>query len=239
VRPTPSLVSRKQEKKELIILGAGGTSRSIAGAIEAINRRRQQWRLLGYLDDDPSKQGLKISGFPVLGTLDSARKYPSCQFIIGAGNPGQPLIRQQIVERIRLDSKLSFATITHPSTDVSRRASVGIGTAILQNAVIECDATIGNHVLITQGVCIGHDAAIGDFATIAPGVIVSGYARVGPGAYLGAGSVIKEGITVGEGAVIGMGSVVIRDVSAHTTVVGNPARLIVEHGTASTKGMSV
>jgi acetyltransferase-like isoleucine patch superfamily enzyme len=93
-------------------------------------------------------------------------------------------------------------------------------------------------VIITQGTCIGHDAAIGDFSTIAPGVIVSGYVRVGSGTYLGAGSIIKEGVTVGEGAVIGMGSVVIRDVSAHTTVVGNPARLLAERGTTSTKGMS-
>jgi maltose O-acetyltransferase len=45
---------------------------------------------------------------------------------------------------------------------------------------------------------------------------------------LGAASAYHPGVTVGDDAVVGMGAVVIRNVEAGTTVVGNPARLIVK-----------
>lgn len=44
------------------------------------------------------------------------------------------------------------------------------------------------------------------------------------GASIGSGATILPGITIGEYALIGAGAVVTKDVSAHTTVIGNPAK---------------
>jgi UDP-2-acetamido-3-amino-2,3-dideoxy-glucuronate N-acetyltransferase len=44
------------------------------------------------------------------------------------------------------------------------------------------------------------------------------------GASIGAGSVVRCGVTIGKFALIGAGSVVTRDVTAHSLVVGSPAR---------------
>ena len=46
------------------------------------------------------------------------------------------------------------------------------------------------------------------------------------GASIGANATIMCGLTIGENAVVGAGSVVLKDVLAHTTVVGNPAKKI-------------
>jgi acetyltransferase-like isoleucine patch superfamily enzyme len=46
------------------------------------------------------------------------------------------------------------------------------------------------------------------------------------GASIGSGATLLGGITVGEDAVIGAGSVVTRDVSAGSTVAGNPAKVL-------------
>ena len=47
--------------RELLIIGAGGTSREIAGVVDDINRRESHWNLLGFLDDDPARVALAIA----------------------------------------------------------------------------------------------------------------------------------------------------------------------------------
>src|SRR5256885_15277114 len=48
------------------------------------------------------------------------------------------------------------------------------------------------------------------------------------GAAIGSGATILGGVTVGEHATVGAGSVVVNDVPPHSTVAGNPARLLRE-----------
>lgn len=50
--------------------------------------------------------------------------------------------------------------------------------------------------------------------------------HVGRDSFIAARAFILPGVTIGQGAVVGACSVVTRSVAPHTTVVGNPARLI-------------
>ncbi len=212
-------------RQELIIIGAGGSSREIAWAVEDINRCQERWNLLGFLDDDPAKQGAVIDGFRVLGGISRVQDYPSSQFVIGIANSSNLWVRKHVVDRIGLEAQ-RFATIIHPTASVSKHSRIGAGSAILQNVVIPPGSAIGNHVILLKGVCVGHDDLVEDFATIASGAIICGYVGIGAGAYVGAGSVILPRVTVGAGALVGIGSVVIGDVEPNVTVFGNPARPI-------------
>jgi maltose O-acetyltransferase len=49
---------------------------------------------------------------------------------------------------------------------------------------------------------------------------------IGDNAWIGGSAVILGGVSIGEGAIVGAGAVVTHDVAAHTTVVGNPARVV-------------
>jgi sugar O-acyltransferase (sialic acid O-acetyltransferase NeuD family) len=207
--------------RDLIILGAGGASREIAGAVEDINSRQKTWKLLGFLDDDPAKLGQTINGVPVLGPISSALRY-SALFAIGIASARNRCIRERIVEILGLPRD-RFASVIHPSASVSRYAKIGFGSFVLHNAVINPDAVVGNHVIVEYGAMIGHDAVVEDFVTIGPGAIVSGSARLSRGVFLGAGSMIREGLTINQGALIGMGAVVVKDVASRVTMVGNPA----------------
>ena len=213
--------------RKLIILGAGGTSREIAGAVRDLNQRQSQWDLLGYLDDDAARHGTQVDGLPVLGPIDVAH-CAEAHVIIGVARAGVARsqdrgIRGRIVDRLALPAE-RYATVVHPSASVSPYSKIGAGTAILHNVVITQGTAVGHHVLILQNATLAHDQVVEDFVTIAPAATICGGVRLKQGCYIGAGSTILDGITVNDGALVGIGSVVMQDVPAGATVAGNPAR---------------
>jgi serine O-acetyltransferase len=97
-------------------------------------------------------------------------------------------------------------------------------------------ASIGERVFIDHGmgVVIGETAIVGDDCTLYQGVTLGGTGKsrgkrhptLEPRVVVGVGAKILGDVTVGEGARIGGGAVVLRDVPAHTTAVGIPARAV-------------
>jgi sugar O-acyltransferase (sialic acid O-acetyltransferase NeuD family) len=208
--------------RDLVIIGAGGTSREIADAVDDINRREPRWNLVGFLDDDAAKQGTSVDGIPVLGTI-AATADNDAQFIIGIASWRNPEARRGIVVRLGLPPE-RYATIIHPSALISSHAVIGAGTAILQNVVITPGTIVGDHTLILQNVTMAHDQVVEDCVTIASGATVAGSVRLRAGCYLGAGCTVMNGVTVNGGALVAVGAVVMNDVPAGRTVAGNPAR---------------
>jgi sugar O-acyltransferase (sialic acid O-acetyltransferase NeuD family) len=208
--------------EDLILVGAGGTSRDVVWAVEGINAIQPRWRVLGFLDDDPAKQGAVIHGYPVLGPISAAGDYPASRLMVGIASYRNRQARRETVERLACPAE-RFATIIAATASVSRHAHLGWGTAVLHNSIVAPDARLGNHVMVTQSCMIGHNAVLQDYVTLAAGVKVSGSARIDTGAYLGASSVIRDGKAIGKEALVGIGSVVLRDVPERTTVLGNPA----------------
>lgn len=56
------------EIRRAIVLGAGEAARLLVAGIH-----QQGWIVLGFLDDDPLKQGARIAGVPVLGPIEALR----------------------------------------------------------------------------------------------------------------------------------------------------------------------
>jgi sugar O-acyltransferase (sialic acid O-acetyltransferase NeuD family) len=210
---------------ELIIVGAGGSSREIADAIRGSDQLRSAWRLLGYLDDDPAKTGRSVDDLSVLGTTQSASRYSTASFVVGVASYKNPATRRAIVEGLGLPAE-RYATLVHPSASVSSHARLGHGTVVLQGVVITPATVIGSHVLVCQGVQLTHDVSVADYVTFAPGAVACGGVTIGPSAYVGAGALIAPGVSVGPESLIGIGAVVTRPVVAGATVFGNPARMV-------------
>jgi serine O-acetyltransferase len=103
-------------------------------------------------------------------------------------------------------------------------------------------ARIGKGIMIDHGtgVVIGETAVIGNNVSILQGVTLGGtgksdqdrHPKIGDGVLIGAGAIVLGNIRVGECARIGAGSVVVKEVPAHTTVAGVPAKIIGEAGCA-------
>lgn len=89
-----------------------------------------------------------------------------------------------------------------------------------------------------MGVVIGETAEIGDYVTLFQGVTLGGTGKergkrhptLGNHVVVGAGAKILGGITIGDNVKIGANSVVLKSVSANSTVIGVPARVIKTQG---------
>lgn len=209
---------------ELIILGAGGNSISIVDAVEAQALAGDvSFRIAGFLDDIPENQGKRVLGYPVLGPIEHAAKYPNCLLVNGISSVGSFRKRKEIVARTAAMPE-RFASIVHPSAVVSARATVGRGCVILANSVICPESVLGDHVLILQGTTVNHHSRLANHVTLSAGITILGFVEVGEGAFVGGGSSVAPYVKIGAGALVGMGSVVIRDVVERSVAAGNPAR---------------
>jgi sugar O-acyltransferase (sialic acid O-acetyltransferase NeuD family) len=202
---------------KVVVLGAGGNCRDIVDAMLDAGG----FEPLGYLDDDPGKT--QLSGLPILGPLSSWADHDGVSFVNGLNGDQLTRRKPQLLAGLGIPRE-RFVTVVHPTASVSRMATVGIGTVLLQHVTVNSAATIGDHVMVLPNSVVSHDAVVGDHSYLTPGVVLAGYVRVGEAAYIGAGAVVKHRVTIGDGAVVGMGSVVLHDVPPGATVYGNPAR---------------
>lgn len=101
-------------------------------------------------------------------------------------------------------------------------------------------AKIGKRFFIDHGmgVVIGETCEIGDNVTIYQGVTLGGTGKekgkrhptLEDNVLVATGAKVLGSITIGESSKIGAGSVVLKNVPAHSTVVGIPGRVVVQNG---------
>ena len=121
-------------------------------------------------------------------------------------------------------------------------AIIGNECNICAHTFIENDVKIGHRVTVKSGVYIWDGITIEDDVFIGPCVAFTNdkhprskeypqeflQTHIKKGASIGANATILPGITIGEYAMVGAGSVVTKNVEPYTTVVGNPAHVILK-----------
>lgn len=202
--------------KGLLLVGAGGHARSCIEVIESAGLR-----IFGLIDRDARMLGCDVLGYPVLGSDTELLKFAkeSSGGLIAVGQIGRPKIRVDLYEMLvtnGIDPTSIFASTAH----VARHASVGKGTVVMHQAVINSGARVGVNCIVNTGAIVEHDVEIGDHCHVAIGAIVGGGARIGAGSFLGAGAIISHGVSIGPRSIIGTGCAVATDCPAETFMKG-------------------
>jgi sugar O-acyltransferase (sialic acid O-acetyltransferase NeuD family) len=103
----------------------------------------------------------------------------------------------------------------------------GEAMVILPEVFTSIHVSLETNVLVCYRACIGHDVTVKSHSSILPNATIGGHVTIGTRCLIGAGSVILQGLKIGDDAVVGAGAVVTKDVPAGVTVVGNPARELI------------
>lgn len=210
--------------KNIVIVGAGGLGREVAWLIEDINQVKQEWNILGYLDDDETVQGNHLGKHKVIGTVDYLRD-KELNVVIAIANP---LIRRKIYRKIK-QTKNIFPTLIHPSVMYSDTVTFNKGVIVSAGTILTVDINLGDFSIIDRNCNIGHDTKIKDFATVLPSTTLSGNILIAKNAFIGTGTTIIQGLKIGKNSVIGAGAVVTKDIPKNCTAIGIPAKPIKFH----------
>lgn len=209
--------------KNLIIVGAGGVGKETTWIIEQINQIKEEWNIVGFIDDNESIWNSEINGYKVLGGVDYLKTLSEDIYVVIA--IANYKIKKTIVEK--LENKFKFATIIHPEVYITRNSIIGHGSIVYPTVIMTTNINIGNHVIVSPKCGIGHDSIIKDYVSLLWNVNISGFDIIGEGTLIGSGATIIQNIKVGKSSIIGAGSVVVRDTLANKTMVGIPAKEII------------
>lgn len=175
-----------------------------------------------------------LGDYVILGEPPVGTEAGELETVIGDG----AVIRSHTViyagTRIGAGFQTGHHVLLRERNQIGNRVSIGTGTVIEHNVIIEDDVRIHSQAFIPEMSRLRRACWIGPRVCVtnaryplSPNVkeeLVG--ADVGMRAKVGANVTILPGIRIGEGALVGAGAVVVKDVRDGTVVVGNPAREI-------------
>jgi sugar O-acyltransferase (sialic acid O-acetyltransferase NeuD family) len=208
--------------KDLVLYGASNPCS--LKILEAINRERPTWDVVGFIDDTPEKSGQMFYGFPILGGQDRIHTLDLDNTFFFNNVFGTMAGRKKVAQ-ICEENRCQLVSLITPGIDLSF-TKVGIDVAIEAQVAIDADVNIGDHSCVKRSASLGHEVILDKFVFIGPGATVCGRVKIQEGAYVGAGSCILPELEIGENSIIGAGAVVTRSVQPDITVYGNPAKQV-------------
>ena len=193
---------------ELIIVGGGGHGVSVFQAVNSLKR----YNVTGFVDKR-ADAALARFGVKYLGTDDELDLIfrSNMKVVIGLGQKRSVHSRTEIAKKLEAKNA-NFPVIIAPSAFVSQYSTIGKGTVVLNQAMVNADCQIGNFNIVNSGAIIEHGVAINDHVHIAPGAIILGDVTIGAGSFIGAGAIIREGLRIGKKCIIAAGAFVNENV---------------------------
>ncbi|EMY76249.1 sugar O-acyltransferase, sialic acid O-acetyltransferase NeuD family [Leptospira weilii serovar Ranarum str. ICFT] len=202
-------------KKDIILIGAGGHSKACIDVVEL----EDKFRIIGLIGT-LEENGKSIFGYEILGDdsrLSKIRKIVENAMIV-VGQIRTSKIRKEIYNTLKsLDYNLPV--IQSPLAYLSKHASIGEGTILMHHSIVNSGVKIGVNSIINTKALVEHDCKVGDHCHVATASVLNGGVELGDESFVGSGSIIREGIHIGKECFIGMNSKVLKNLSNNETLI--------------------
>ena len=180
-------------EKKIILIGGGGHCRSCIDVIETT----KIFKIAGIVEQPGKNANTPLLCYPILGSdddLETLRKTVDYA-LITVGQMKSSQVRQKIFNGLK---KLGFILpmIISPLAHVSNHASIGEGTIVMHQAIVNAGASIGVNCILNTQCLVEHDARIGDHTHISTGAVINGDAVIGSGSFVGSNATIVQGATL-------------------------------------------
>ena len=177
-------------EKKIILIGGGGHCRSCIDVIETT----KIFKIAGIVEQPGKNANTPLLCYPILGSdddLETLRKTVDYA-LITVGQMKSSQVRQKIFNGLK---KLGFILpmVISPLAHVSNHASIGEGTIVMHQAIVNAGAHIGKNCILNTRCLVEHDARIGDHTHISTAAVLNGEADIGSGSFVGSNAIIVQG----------------------------------------------
>ena len=208
--------------KKIVIIGSGGFAKEVAFLIDEINKERQQWDLLGFIDSNIEEFNGKYKTIQNDNWLKNTNEEINVAFGIGS-----PKINKKIYQAICQNKNIRFPNLIHPNvvgdwTDIK----LGKGNLICATNSLTTNISIGDFNIINLNCTIGHDCQIGNFNIMNPSVNISGGVKLSNSIEIGTNATVLQYKNICSNVIIGASSLVTKNITEAGTYVGLPVKKI-------------
>lgn len=207
--------------KNILVWGASGHAKVLLSALN------NDYNVIGFIDKNPEIE--EFLGSAVYRDFSEFSKnisivHKEIYFIIAIGG-ARGSERIEIHNQL-MKSGLKPMSVIHPSAWVDTSAYIAPGAQILAMAAISAEVVIGSQTIINTNATIDHETQVGDGCHIMPAATVTGCVTIGNFCTIGSNATILPRISLSPHTIVGAGAVVTKNTPPNITVVGMPAKNI-------------
>ena len=199
--------------KKLIIVGAGGHSKTCLEVVES----SKNYKIIGFIDNKAKLNGI-LNNFKIFNekNLNALLKITRNAHI-GVGQIKSAKLRIKLFKKYK-NKGFNFPALIHSKSYISKHSFVGEGTLVGINSIINAGCYVGSNSIINNKSLIEHESIIGNNCHISTGAIINGNCSIGDNTFIGSGSIISNNISIGKNCVIGSGNIIKKNLKAGTFI---------------------
>ena len=190
--------------KDIILIGGGGHCKSVIDVLE----HEGKFKIIGIVDK-PQLIGSKLLDYEIIGNDDDLPTLAKTikHALVTVGQIKTPASRMKLFE-LAVQSGFTLPSIISPNAYVSKHSTLGVGTIIMNQAIVNANVVIGDNCIINSKSLIEHDCSILNHCHISTNATINGGSIIESGCFIGSNATTKEHVKIIKNSFIKAGSIV-------------------------------